>query len=568
LTRLAKKSKSRLICGFLLSAIFLLFLISSNQSLGIQNVVDNLYVHGSQQSVSLVGAVWVSGGAIPGDKSALLNVTVQNLNSVPIFGIQEKFDLSSSVLRNSTGGFTASSVVQGTIQPGALGSAVFKLNLPLGENYAGLIYVPLTVSFENSTISNVQSLSVPVSVDQPLPLSIERTGWSGNSNGTELALGSGGAQGDLSDFLVIQLLNPNSFSVHSLTATVSYNSHDMYNSTGGNSSSYSFSSPAVVMPNSLATLSFPVNISPNATMGQVPIAVSLNYEDPWFTPLNQSTKTQIVIYGSPTVSLKEISTIIRAGQTSTVSFEVTNIGTSPMYSPLLSLQLRTGLIVTGNSTSPARNPTINPGASTIFSFDITTANTFLVGAYHATALIFYNNQFGLRERAAFSLSILIAGTISLSFQNLQLVQNYNNITVLANVINYGNSASNLTKVNAYLSTVANGTKHSTQLASASSYIGTISPRAPSYFTLILPYVSQNVPMNVNLTIVLSYQNGSGVALQSTNTTIFGLLPSSQLVQPPGSSQLVTIGIGVVIVVAIAILFSILYLRRKNLSFLR
>ena len=555
-----KNSSFKTRYGILTSLLLALFLIASFQSLTYES---NLYVHAAQGPINFVSAVWVGGGAIPGDNDALLNVTIQNLNSVPIFGIQEELNLSAGTLLNTTNGVIANSVVQASVQPGDLGAAIFSLNIPVFANYSAPTYVPLIISYENATATNIQVISIPITVDKPLPLSIVATGWSGSSNGTVLALGSGGAQGDLEDFFIIQLNNPNPFSINSITGTISYEISNLYNSTGGNASTYSSSTPAVVPPNSDATLSFPVNISPNATIGAVPIIVSLNYRDPWFRALSQTDLTTAQIYGAATVSLKQVSTVIEAGQTSPISFVVTNIGTSPMYIPQLTLTLRSGMVVTGNTTSPARNPTINPGASTTFAFDITTASNFPVGTYQATADVYYDNEFGIRERAAFSTSILVAGTISLSFQSVSVVQNYNNLTVVANVINYGTSAANLTKANAYLSTVPNATGSRVLLASTSSYIGTISPLAPSFFTIILPYTSQNIPMSANLTIVLSYQNGTGVSLQSTNTTILSLLPLSQLPQPPGLPQVAIIGGAILLVIIIVLIVGFMYLKRRN-----
>lgn len=558
-----EKCKSRLGSGLLASLVALLFLLVSFQVLAASGSGVN-YVHAQQGPISFVSALWVGGGAIPGDTDAELNVTIQNLNSIPIFGVQEQLNLSSGPLLNSTNGLVANSVVQGSVLPGDLGAAVFYLNIPSSASYSGPIYVPLVISYENGTASTTQVLSIPITVDQPMPLKIVTTGWAATSNGTVLGIGSGGAQGDLEDFFIIQLLNPNPFSVNSISGIISYNIDDLYNSTGGNTSSYSSSTPTVVSPDTDATLSFPVNISPNATIGTVLISVTLNYNDPWYHALNQTDVTTAQIYGASTVLLKQVSNVVEAGQTSPISFVVTNVGTSPMYIPTLTLTLRSGLIVTGNTTSPARNPTINPGGSTTFSFNITTASNFPVGTYHATAIVYYDNQFGIKERAAFATSVLVAGTISLSFESVQPVQNYNNITVVANVINYGTSAANLTKANAYLYTVPNGTKASpTLLASTSAYIGTVSPLAPSFFTIVLPYVSQDTPMSANLTIVLSYQNGTGSSLQTTNSTILSLLPSSQLPQPPGLPQLVIIGGAVVVVIIVAIVVGLLFVRRSK-----
>jgi hypothetical protein len=556
---LVKNSRCNTRYRNLASLLLIMFLLTCFQSLSFGS---DVYVHAAQGPINFVSAIWVGGGAIPGDNDALLNITIQNLNSVPIFGIQEELNLSSGELLNTTNGFVVNSVVQGSVQPGDLGAAIFSFNIPASANVSVPTQVPLIISYENGTATTVQVISIPITVDQPMPLSIVATGWSGSSNGTVLALGSGGAQGDLEDFLIIQLNNPNPFSINSLTGTISYNINDMYNSTGGNTSVYSGSTPAVVPPNSDATLSFPVNISPNATIGTVPIIVSLSYQDPWFRALTQDAMTTAQIYGAATVSINQVSSVIRAGQTSPISFVVTNIGTSPMYTPQLTLTLRSGMVVTGNTTSPARNPTINPGASTTFAFDITTASNFPVGTYHATAIVYYDNEFGIRERAGFSTSILVAGTIILSFQSVNVVQNYNNVSVIANVINYGTSGANLTKANAYLSTVPNGSSSSrVLLASTSAYVGTISPLAPSFFTIILPYTSKNVPMSANLTIVLSYENGTGVSLQSSNTTIVSLLPSSQLPQPPGLSQTEIIGGAVVAVIIIVLIVSYLFLKR-------
>ena len=420
-------------------------------------------------------------------------------------------------------------------------------------------YVPVSLIFI-LTIASLLPLGLQrvdsASAFQGGPLIIVSSSWSPAGSSS-----SGGFAGDRGDRLFLQIVNNNAFQIRYLLGTISLSPNIMTNASGGTVATMNNFSVFAETINSgqLVSLDFTVNIAPNATIGLAPFNVSLSYQDVSSgSTLTQLTQTTIPIYGLATVVVKSLATSVEIIGTSTVSFLVSNVGLATMYTPTVLLSLPNGLIVTGNFTSPPLTPDIKAGSNAIFSFNVTTGARASLGTYSGTVTVVYNDQFGNAHRSSFTVGIPVIGTISLVIQNQQIVQNLGNLTVTGTIINYGTAAAILTQVSGYL----NGSSSAGAITgSASSYLGTISPRSPAFFTLIVPYPSQSSSHSVQFVLQLSYQNATRQTVATRNSTSFVLLSASQLPQTSGFKQELVIGIAIVVVVIVVAIVYILFYRK-------
>jgi hypothetical protein len=509
----------------------------------------------SQNPISVANISWVGGVGIPGDVDALLNVTIQNLNSFAIYGITEQLNLSSTPLDNLSGGVIVNSFIGLQLSPGQAGSSTFPVNIP-GSVSTGDFAAELSIDYSSTSGSANQTQSILIPVKTPNQLMVTGESWSG-SMGTP----NGGFPGDRGDVLNLRITNTNQFSITSLLGEIDLNPQEMSNVSGGVLALSNESMSQSVLPDQSQVLSFVLNISPNATIGELPISLSLNYQDLFSATVSQTAQVSVTIYGLALATLVEVNQDTEMVGVSTVSFVVRNVGAAAMYSPAVKLRLPSSLVVTANFTTPTNLPQINPGGSETFSFNITAAAGATIATYPGTVLVTYDDQFGDPRNASFAVQITVVGTIDLVIQDEQIVQNIANVTVTGLIVNYGTAEAILTEAYGYMNKTGSLNQ---SLGSGSSYLGTISSKAPAFFSVVIPYSIQPVSQSVTLTIVFEYQNATRQISVVSNTTSFLLLGSKQLPQPPGRGQELAIGVGVSAVVIVAVVVSLFfYLRRRK-----
>jgi hypothetical protein len=534
------------VLSFFILSTFLLYGIAAFGTTADTFVLNRAY--GLNDPVKFVSEAWVGGAAIPGDSGAQLNVTIQNLNNYAIVVTTIEMNLSYPI-ENLTGGSVASSFIPGQIGPGDLGTATFVLNIASCASCTGQYSIPMAVSYSGNNQQSNQTLSVPLTITQPKKLSIVTSNWPHN----------GGFQGDRNDTLDIQVINSNSFNVNSLVGTIVYN-YSVLSSASGNNATDFLSTPSVVGPGQTATLSFVVNVASDAPPGPAPVDIYLSYRDQWGTSLNTTSSLYIEIYGNPVVSIAQLSQSVQIIGTSTVSFFVRDVGATAMYSPSVSVNLPTGLTVTANFTKPSVIAEIVPGSGATFSFNVTAGKGISLGGYRGTLSVSYTNEFGTPNKATFTIAINVVGKIQLVVIRQQIVQTLTNITISGTILNYGTAPALATQVFAYL----NETGSSSQgLGSAFTYIGTINPLTPSYFTITMSYPPQKSELATTITLRLVYENSTRITDSVANSTSFLLLPASQFAQPPGITQTALILVGLLSTIIITSVASFLYFRTRR-----
>lgn len=376
----------------------------------------------------------------------------------------------------------------------------------------------------------------------------------------------GGFVGDGGDRLNLIVLNTNGFGIRYLTANItSLQPNTITNVTGGTvASSGSTSYTSVINSGNTGGLNFTVDISQNATTGPVQLSVSLSYSaslSPNAT-YSELTQTSVEIYARASVSLSSIATAAVFGNTSTISFGVTNNGEATVFSPSVTIKFPPSppsLVVVGNSFVNGSS-SIDPGSSEIFSFNVTTTAKTAAGAHPGDLSVTYNDQFGDVDSNTFSIGVTVIGGIDLVLQSNKIVQTLGNLTVDGTLVNYGSSP-------AYFTTIS-GTLSSTSVSgsSTSAFVGTIQPKASAYFTITIPYSPEvSAPQGVSVVLKVTYQNITGAALSTSNSTSFNLLPASQLPKSPGTEQILIIEAGIVAVVIVVGLIGLLSFRQRRLE---
>jgi len=550
-----KKTQGRALAQHL--ATFALFFLISGLALPFASLAFGQAAAAAapQSPLNVIGAQWSFGSAQPGDNDAALNVTIQNLNSYSIFGVTEVMNLStvSSDLLNSTNGVTAKSYIpSGSVPMGGTGSATFRLNIPQANHVVNPIRVPMTVYYLNLTGSLVsQSLTVPVFLTQATGLTIAGAEWY-NSNGV---------QGDPSDQMQVNVLNTNPFPIHSLSGTLHLNIDDFVSTTGKESVANEPGAMQTIPAKSLGALYFLVDVEPSAGIGAVSLTVSLGYQDQWGLVLNQSSLISINVFGFTSVSaVATHQTVSLNGQPSPVSFQVNNTGTAPIYSPRFVLSVPSPLTIASNSTFRAPALVLYPGQSVDYLASISAGPSAGLGAYSGTLTVTFTDQFGVSRSVNFATSFVVSGTTILHLEGVQITQSYGNVTVAGNIVDNGTSPASYMVINGTIGSV--GSSQSAPLGTGSQYIGTVSPKTPSFFTFTIPVTSPSSSAPAKISFVMDYQNAQGQKQASSANTPFVLESASQL-KPSSNPQYTVVLYALIAVVIVVVLVSFLYLRSSR-----
>lgn len=479
-----------------------------------------------QTPINLVSDTWNTGSAQPGDNNAILNVTIQNLGGTPIIGVNEQIDLSSVNIRNTTGGLTATSIVPlPEIPSGSLGVAPFELDILSNATYSAPVYVPLDIYYQTSTGGSIneQVFSLPLVITQPMLLTVAGSSWS--SPFAENKSSNGGVAGDQGDLLTLQVRNTNQFTIHSLSATLFLANSPFTNVTGGNEVTSVSSAPLTVAPTLTATVSFSMNISPNASIGSVPLSVLFTYFDQWNGLQSMNGTVSVPIYGSTSLSVVSLDDNVVVGASSVVRFLISNIGTAPIYSPSIVLTVPQPLTVTINGTFAAPGITLAPSADMIYEATISTGPNSPEGVYPATLAFTYVNEFGAPAQLKLSFGFTLAASVDLVIQDLSFIQTLDNLTASGVILNEGQGSAFYTQGTATLIGSNNKT-----MGQASTYLGEIDPNTPVPFSILIPFSAQSNPSEATVNIVLNYQNNFGTAGQLSSNTSIKLQSQSELAQ--------------------------------------
>gem|GEM_PF-734956 len=326
--------------------------------------------------------------------------------------------------------------------------------------------------------------------------------------------------------------------------------------------------PPIVLslpPNSSVTLPFYLFVSSSAAGSPVQLQLQASYLDPYGQPQSLSTQLGFSVAQAEQSPVAVTVTQGKAliGSVSQLSFNLTNTGSMSIEWVQVSLQIPAG---EGISVIPTGSlfRELSPGQTVTWSVPIAVSPNTPEGGYSATLLVDYQDQLGEHLTSQFPVGFLVIGQVRLSVQGQAVQQIYSSpgreITVSGTLLNEGSTAAYYTVVSAYLE--VNGTV----ISNSSTYVGEVETNTPLPFSLTLRY--SGPPTTGKVLVEAFYQNDFGQRF-TINLTDFQV----QFQSPPNSTsttssvslgvkQLSLIRLSLGIVILAAVIFSILYLRRR------
>ncbi len=343
--------------------------------------------------------------------------------------------------------------------------------------------------------------------------------------------------------------------------------------------SLTIASPLVVSANSTITLAGAV-ISPGvsvrynaevttgttATGGFYSGTLTIAYTDQFGDTHTQTVPVAFVVtLPVLQVTVSSISSQIAVGKSSQVSFMVVNSGTAPVYSPTFSLTVPSGLAVTTNATFSRSGLVINPGQTVKYVANVTDGPKTAEGAYISSVTVSYADQFGNAHTQAFSLGLVAVGGIQMVIQNERFSKNGTSVSVTGTLLNEGLAIAYYTQVSA---TLLSGT---TQIGSATQYIGEVDPNTPLPIAMSFTVPSTATNGTGSLELTANYQNDFGQSLQFKNSVRAPLSGGSSTGASTGSTTGAAAGVsdttvnlvryGLLIAILVALAAVVIYVRR-------
>ena len=259
--------------------------------------------------------------------------------------------------------------------------------------------------------------------------------------------------------------------------------HTQVSSSSGVSILTQFPDVAELAPNASVSASIVIYVS--ESLANSPLSLTFSSSSTNQLGITSSYTESVGLYAlssnsslpSVLVSVSPVKSLVNVGTQSEVSFEVEDVGTATLASPILSLAVASPLVVTQNSSYPISGGVLRPGESVVYDALVGSSTSASPGFYTASVTVTYIGQSGTTESATFSSGLVLAGTIQLVIQSPQVTQSNSTLSVSGEILNEGFS-------NAYYASVT-GSLAGAKGVSPADYVGEIDPNTPVPFSLTL-----------------------------------------------------------------------------------
>ena len=194
---------------------------------------------------------------------------------------------------------------------------------------------------------------------------------------------------------------------------------------------------------------------------------------------------------------------LTAGSQNAVGFQLTNQGTSSIYSPTFSLSVGSPIVIASTGSSvPALQ--LDPGKATTFNVVLTSGPSATIGIYSGTLTVTFTDSNGASHTQTFPLSFTLKGTVILILQNTAVSQTTTGFTVTGSILNEGT-------VPAYYASLSGllGVNVGTPV-----YMGEIDPNTPLPFSVTIPYIAPTTTTTTTSTGI----NSSGTVNSTTTVS--------------------------------------------------
>jgi hypothetical protein len=301
------------------------------------------------------------------------------------------------------------------------------------------------------------------------------------------------------------------------------------------------------------------------------LTISSNYTDAY--GVSESASQNIGLYANDYVAplsnvslgVTPLNTNVSAGEDSTVSFLIKNLGDTPIYSPVFSLSLSSPLVTMANATYSSPGTSMPPGGSFVYEAVVTSSPTATLGTYPGSLSVAYSDSAGTHNGTkSFSVGFKLAGTITLVVQGELITEAPGNVTISGTLLNEGQTAAY------YATLVADLTQGGTSLGNASQYVGEIDPNTPLPFSVTIPTSHAISNGTAGMDILVSYQDNFGQNQTFSSVAQHITVFQSQQIPQGGQTHQgrATFGAGIllliiILLVVIVAVVSVLYVRRRR-----
>jgi hypothetical protein len=246
-------------------------------------------------------------------------------------------------------------------------------------------------------------------------------------------------------------------------------------------------------------------------------AITINFAETYTTSSGTQSSEQrsLGLYSqqssnSLNVSLevRMVSPYVMLGLNSSAVVDITNIGNSTIYSPVVTISAPSGFTVSGNSTFYYPNETLISGDSFTVPVLFSSSPSTTQGAYSASVSINYYNDTGKVITRTFYAGFLALNKVSLVLQGYSENSSGGTITISGTLLDEGAGSAYYLTLNATFSQL-------NVASSGTTYLGEVDSNTPTPFSLTfaLPTGIKNGTSEVSVQV--SYQNYYGVQVNST-----------------------------------------------------
>ncbi len=424
-----------------------------------------------------VGAQWGSSASatspFPGTQNTPLVVSLQYLGSTPVTSLQGTVHLPAGVtdLNGHSAAVAYSSAT--TNQYGAV-QLTFYLNIA-SSVVPGSYNFTLDLSWMTSQSLGLSQTVVltppPISALQSV-FQVQGSAW--GSSPTAAAP----VPGTLNAPLVVTLQYIGTTSVTSLKGTLTLPAG--VTDLNGRQTATAFA--ATVSPNQVITLTFPVDVGSNVKPGSYNYTLDLSWTTSVSTTLAQSSTVSPPPVAAPTttesfpLSISQQNSTVVAGSQTGAGFQLTNEGTTPIYSPTFALTVASPLVL-ASIGSPAPTAELDPGKATTFVAHLTSGPSAAAGVYSGTLTVTFTDSNGASHTQSFPVSFALEGTVILVLQNTAVTQTTTAFTVTGSILNEGSVPAYYASITGLLGI---------DVASP-VYLGEIDPNTPLPFSVTIPF---------------------------------------------------------------------------------
>lgn len=265
------------------------------------------------------------------------------------------------------------------------------------------------------------------------------------------------------------------------------------------------------------------------------------------------------------LSVQTVKNDLLTGVPSSVLFNITNTGSSPIFDPVFSLSVASPLVIMSNSTYSLNGGEISPGQSILYRASISSSPSATIGVYDGDLSVAYSNTYGISNTQTTQVGFVLTGTIELVIQDETVSQGTGNLTVSGSLLDEGTASAY------YASVVGFTNSTSSDPAGPVTYIGEIDPNTPVPFSTTVPYVLRGSTEQLKVVLELTYKDSFGndqVSNFNTTTVVTAAAIAPPVTTGSGTSSsavaLVQAALyAIIVVVVVAAVVGVIVVRRKR-----